>query len=191
MAADGIEVKLQGVPELRQAMAAAADTIRTKAVRAALRDAGRVIQNQARANAPVLQTARPGRKPGTVKKAIVVRNSKQARKGGNEGVYVSVRPLRGTRQKKLGKAGALNPNDPYYWWFVEFGTRPHVIRARGKGRRLSIGGRVVPSVQHPGVKPHRFMTRAAQQKDVEAVETFMKRVVPQIEKLNARASRVR
>ena len=51
-----------------------------------------------------------------------MRTSKFARQQGNAGVFVGVRPLRGARERKLGRRGATNPNDPYYWWFVEFGT---------------------------------------------------------------------
>lgn len=194
MAADGITVKLEGVDELKRALANASKQIRTKAVRAALREAGKVIQKAARSNAPVLKTATPYRKPGTVKKAISVRASKVARRNKDEGVFVSVRPLRGSRQKKLGKAGATNPNDPFYWLFQEFGTKPHAIRPkRGKLLAWRAGGKtiVARSVKHPGVRGQRFMTRAAESQGQEAIRVFMNRVIPQIEKLNAKASRVR
>lgn len=194
MAADGITVKLEGVDELKRALADASKQIRTKAVRAALRDAGRVIQKAARSNAPVLKTATPNRKPGTVKQAISVRASKVARRNKDEGVFVSVRPLRGSRQKKLGKAGATNPNDPYYWLFVEFGTKPHLIKPkRGKVLAWQSGGKTLVAryVKHPGIKGQRFMTRAAESQGEAAIRVFMNRVIPQIERLNARANRVR
>lgn len=194
MASDGITVKLEGVDELKRALADASKQIRTKAVRAALRDAGRVIQKAARSNAPVLKTATPNRKPGTVKKAISVRASKLARRDKNEGVFVSVRPLRGSRQKKLGRAGATNPNDPFYWLFQEFGTKPHVIKPRrGKVLAWQAGGkaRFARSVKHPGNPPKRFMTRAAESQGEAAIRVFMNRVIPQIERLNAKAARVR
>lgn len=158
--ADGITVKLEGVDELKKALENASKQIRTKAVRAALRKAGQVISRQAKQSAPVLQVPTKTRKTGTVKKAIVVRGSKYARQNGDEGVFVSVRPLRGARQKKLGKAGAKNTNDPYYWRFLEFGTRKMQARP--------------------------FLRKAADEKGREAIDAFMNSVIPQIEKLNAK-----
>lgn len=193
--ADGITVKLEGVDALQRALREAATTIRTKAVRAALRDAANVIKRQAQINAPILKTPKANRKPGTVRRAISVRASKFARRDGNEGVYVSVRPLRGKRQIKLGKAGNNNPNDPFYWQFVEFGTKPHVIKSSPRKAMTWYAGPtqppVVKQIHHPGTQPVRFMTRAADTKGQAAVEAFMQRVVPQIEKINLRANRVR
>lgn len=158
--ADGFQVQLHGVDELKRALTDAAKQIRTKAVRNALKEAGKVIQAAAKTSAPILATPTKTRTPGTVKKAIAVRASKFARQAGNEGVYVSVRPLKGSRQKRLGKAGARNPNDPFYWRFLEFGTRKMSARP--------------------------FMRPAASAKGTEAINKFMKSVIPQIEKLNAK-----
>lgn len=159
--ADGMTVKLEGVEDLKRALAEASTHIRTKAVRGALREAGKVIQSAARAAAPILAVPTKTRKPGTIQRNIVVRPSKMARKEGMEGVYVSVRGIRGNaRTKRLGKAGATNPNDPYYWRFLEMGTRKMAA------------------------KP--FMRPAAENKGAQAVEKFMQTVVPQIEKLNRR-----
>lgn len=161
--ADGITITLDGVAELRRAMADASVQIRTKAVRNALKEAGKVIQAAARAAAPVLAVPTERRKPGTVKKAIYTRVSKFARQAGNEGVFVNVRPLRGAaRIRKLGKAGANNPNDPYYWRFLEFGTRRMAARP--------------------------FLRPSATGHFPEAIDKFMSSVVPQINKLNAKAA---
>lgn len=180
MASDGISVNLEGVDELRKALAGAVLAIRTKAVRAALREAGGVITKQARLNAPILKhdmrRASPYRKPGTIRANIVTRPSKFARRGGDEGVFISVRPLRGKRQTKLGKAGSKNPNDPFYWIFQEFGWQPRPSKTGARAARV------------PG---RRFMTSAAESRGQQAIQMFMSRVIPQIEKLNAKASRVR
>lgn len=183
--ADGVQIKLDGVDELKRALEALPAAIRTKAVRGALTAAGRVIQKQARINAPVLKSSTATRTAGTVRKAISVRRSRQRTRNADEGVFVGVRPLRGSRQNKLGRAGASNPNDPYYWWWVEFGTKPHTIKAKRK-KLLRVGTGYAKSVQHPGIKGQRFMTRAAEQKGNEAIQTFMRQVVPQIERLNKR-----
>lgn len=159
--ADGVTVKLDGVDELNKALANAAKKIRTGAVRGALRKAGQVISKEAKLSAPVLSAPTRNRKAGTVKRNIAVRNSKFARQAGNEGVFIGVRPLRGSRQKKLGKAGAKNPNDPFYWRFLEFGTKKLTARP--------------------------FLRTAAESKGSQAIKTFMDSVIPQIEKLNAKA----
>lgn len=163
--ADGVFVRLEGVDELKAALKDVGTQIRKKAVRNALREAGKVIQAAAKVAAPVLAAPTMTRTPGTLQKNIAVRGSKFARQVGNEGVYVSVRPLSGKRQDRLGKAGARNPNDPFYWRFVEFGTRKMSARP--------------------------FMRTAAAQKGPQAIDAFMKSVVPQIQKLNAKASRGR
>lgn len=160
--ADGMVVKLEGVEDLKRALAEASAAIRKKAVRGALREAGKVIQSAARSAAPVLAVPTKTRKPGTVKRAIAVRASKFARKAGDEGVFINVRPI-GTskaRVARLGKAGAANPNDPFYWRFLELGTKKMAARP--------------------------FLKAAADSKGEEAIEKFMHSVVPQIEKLNQR-----
>lgn len=164
--ADGMVVKLEGVDELKRALAGASAEIRKKAVRGALREAGKVIQAAAKLAAPVLAVPKKGRAAGTVRKNIVVRASKFARRTGDEGVYINVRGIRGAaRVKKLGQAGASNPNDPYYWRFLELGTK------------------------HMRARP--FLRTAAANKGQEAIARFMQSVVPQIEKLNEKANRVR
>jgi HK97 gp10 family phage protein len=95
---------------------------------------------------------------------IAVRASKFARQAGDEGVYINVRGIRGAaRVRKLGKAGANNPNDPFYWRFLEFGTRKMARRP--------------------------FLVPAVQTQGEAAITKFMQSVIPQIEKLNARAAK--
>ncbi len=159
--ADGVSFKLEGVDDLKRALAEVSADIRKKSVRSALRSAGRVIQVSARAKAPVLTTPAPHRKPGTVKKSIVVRASKFARRAGDEGIYINVRGIRGkARVARLGAAGAKNPNDPFYWRFLELGTKKMAARP--------------------------FLRPAAEQAGNAAIQTFMQSIVPQIEKHNRR-----
>ena len=120
---DGITVQLQGVDELKRALEQVPDKLKKKGLLKALRLAGNVVRDAARAAAPILQTTTPYRKKGTVRRAIVVRTSKTARKSGDLGVFVGVRPLRGARTRTLGASGPKNPNDPFYWRYLEFGTK--------------------------------------------------------------------
>jgi len=188
MAADGITVQLEGVDELNRVLREMPAKIRKQAMRKALREGAKAVQQQARKNAPVLAIATPTRKPGTLRRNIVIRASKFARKAGGEGVFVSVRPLRGARQKKLGKAGAKNPNDPYYWWWQEFGWTAGGGRIKGGKRRRAAqraariaGGN---ARQIPGKK---FLTNAAKTEGQKAIQTVMAVAIPIINKLNTKA----
>ena len=148
MPVDGFTLQLSGMAEVRAALAGVTAKVRKQAIRKALREAAKIIQAEARAKAPILQTSAPYRRPGTIRRNIVVRASKFARKAGNEGVYVSVKPLRGAAQKTKGKAGAKNPNDPYYWWWQEFGWVASGARVRGGDSPVSNNGRgLKPSYQ--------------------------------------------
>lgn len=165
MAGDGVTLKLDGIDELKRALATLPAKMRARAIRSALRDAAKVIQRDARGRAPVLAVPTPRRRPGTIRRRISVRNSKVARQRGDEGVFVSVKPLRGAETKRLGRRGASNPNDPFYWHFQEFGWKP-----RGKATKAVPG--------------KRFLTAAAQSKGTEAIATFMRQAVPRINALN-------
>lgn len=186
-----VDVKLEGVDELKRALASVSKQIRTKAIRSALWEGGKVIRKAAQANAPMLRTKRPDRARGTIKKNIIVRFSKFAKRRKDEGVYISVRPLKGVRQKRLGKAGASNPNDPFYWWFVEFGTKPRVHRANRR-KVMKFGNLFRKKIKHPGTDGEFFMTRAAKSHGQAAINAFMRSVVPKIEQFNNKgAARVR
>lgn len=166
---DGFVVKLDGIDELRRAMGGLSAKLRTKAVRGALRDAAKVIQIEARGRAPVLSVPTPYRNAGTIKKRIMVRASKVAKQRGDEGVFVSVKPLTKTDQRKKGARGAKNPNDPYYWWWQEFGYTPRGKKSNAK----------------PG---KRFLTAAAQNKGAEAIAVFMRQAIPRINALNTKGA---
>lgn len=178
--ADGFVVRLEGIDKLRAALAEASATIRKKAVRGALREAGKVIQAAARAAAPVLAVPTDTRASGTVRKAIAVRASRFARQQGDEGVFINVRPAKGAKYKATGhkllgvkwktrqlvrvsQRGANSPTDPFYWRFLEFGTRKMAARP--------------------------FLRPAAETKGQEVVAKFMASVIPQIEKLNAKVGK--
>lgn len=174
--------QLKGVDEVVRLFRALPAELRGKHMRNALAAGGRVIRDEARRAAPVLAGVRIRkadgavvRKPGTVRDAISVRTSKQARRAGNVGVFINVRPAKGakfrTRQTKVlgfkrrkrelvraSMRGADNPNDPFYWRFQEFKHR------RGGG----VG----------------FMQAAAGKMDqaLAAVEASLRRAVRRLEK---------
>ena len=117
----GDVVRIEGLDELKRKLAEVPKAMRKRVLRNALAAGAREVRDVAKRNAPVLTLGTslnaPYRKPGTVKQAIRVRTSKADRRAGDVGVFVNVRPA------KSGQRGARNPNDPFYWRFLEFGTR--------------------------------------------------------------------
>lgn len=113
-------VKVEGLSDLKKAIAELTGDLKRKVIRAALRDAAKPMQRAAVVAAPMLKKDHPHRLPGTLKKSIVTKASKRFRgQNGEIGVYISV-----AKRKRLGgKAGARNPFDPFYWRFLEFGTK--------------------------------------------------------------------
>lgn len=121
MAVDGIRLDVKGLPELQARLKALPAKLRARALRNALAAGARIVRDEAKRRAPVLRSAvvskgKTIRKPGTLRDNIAVRTSKAARRAGNVGVFVNVRPA------KRGQRGAKSPNDPFYWRFVNFGT---------------------------------------------------------------------
>lgn len=183
-----IEASVTGVADLRRELAALPNKLRVRAVRNALAAGARLVRNAARSAAPVLSIGDPAvqagrRKPGTVRKAISVRTSKLARRRGDVGVFVNVRPA------KAGQRGAKNPNDPFYWRFVEFG---HKIIGRYKGKytdyRLRGRGRLTGLAKRRKaplgfVKPIPFLRTAAGKLDA-ALAVIMPKMQAAIAKLN-------
>lgn len=177
--------ELKGWDELASALRSAPDKVIRKGVRKSLRKGGQLIVQDAKHRAPVLKSnvRVRHRKPGTVRDAIQMRSSKFARQRGDEGVFINVRPINKNSAKKLGKAGAKNPNDPYYWRWQEFGWIP-----RGPGQRLK-GGARRKQEQRAASKRGRipgkfFLTNAAKSAGEQALRVAQSDMVLQIEKLN-------
>lgn len=119
-------VRVDGIGDAVEALRELPRKLRIGALRKGLRAAGRVIQAEARANAPVLQKQVPYRIRGLVRRSITVRASRIARRRGDVGVYVTVRRLTGkqiTAGKAAGFAAGKNPKDPFYFRFLELGTK--------------------------------------------------------------------
>ena len=122
----GDSVRIHGLDEFKRKLSEVPKAMRKRVLRNALAAGAREVRDVAKRNAPVLTLGTslkaPYRKPGTVKQAIRVRTSKADRRAGDVGVFVNVRPA------KAGQRGAKNPNDPFYWRFLEFGTKKMTAR---------------------------------------------------------------
>lgn len=160
-----ISVRLQGIDECSRALQALAPKLRQRALRNSLAAGARVYRDEARRLTPVLAVAvkRKGgalrRKPGTVRGAIAVRTSKQARRAGNVGVFVNVRPA------KFSDRGANKPNDPFYWRWLEFGSR-----------KMPAAG---------------MLTRAARGAGAQALARITATLGPQVARLNSKGGALR
>ena len=207
--ANELTASLVGADQLKRALAGVPDKIRKGAMRTALRKGGLVIKRAAQARTPELAVPHPYRLRGTVKRAISVRTSKFARRAGNIGVYVGVRPL---SKKKIsafkaggGGSGYKNPRDPYYWWWLHFGHR--IVPRQGKdgvtqySTRLRNGKVVTRNKAYSGksitgrrraaqgyVTGRPFLRQGAQAGFAEATAAIMAEAVPAIERLNAKAA---
>ena len=177
-----IDVKVTGIPDLKAALQSIPDKLRKRALRNALAAGARVVQRAARDNTPVLSptayAVRKGwRRPGTVKKAISVRTSKIARRAGDVGVFVNVRPA------KAAQRGAKSPNDPFYWRFINFGTK---ARLAGERSYSMVKGKLKSRLHKANTgatRAYRFLEKGAE-KLPEALQVFLQKIGPAIEKLN-------
>lgn len=160
MAVDGVHVR--GLEELKARFREIPQQLRKRYLRNWLAAGARVVRDEARRRAPVLAKPSPYRKPGTVRDAISVRTSKVARRAGEVGVFVNVKPL-GKAQIRSFKAGGggsgyKNPNDPYYWRWLEFGRagRPGAEeRQRVRRVKRTVAGKTVELVR--GVRFRRAL----------------------------------
>jgi HK97 gp10 family phage protein len=127
----GETIRINGLDDALRELRELPRKLRLGALRKGLRAAGRVIQVDARTKAPVLQQATPYRTRGLVRRSITVRASRLARKRGDVGVYVTVKRLTG-KQITAGKASGFgvgrNPKDPFYFRFLEMGTKKMAAR---------------------------------------------------------------
>lgn len=117
----------RGLDECKERLKGLPDKLRRRVLRNALAAGARIVRDEAQRATPVLRTPHPYRKPGTVRDAIKVRTSKTARAAGNVGVFVNVQPLKGKAvaafKAKTGQGGGKNPEDPFYWRWLNFGRQ--------------------------------------------------------------------
>lgn len=118
--------KIEGIENFTAKLRSITPTLRKRVIRNSLAAGARLVRDEAQRLAPVLRQSAskpaPYRQPGTVRKAIRVRTSKADRRNGDIGVFVNVKPA------KAGQRGAKSKTDPYYWRFLEFGTKKMAAR---------------------------------------------------------------
>lgn len=175
-------LKIEGLNELKQKLAEIPRSLRRKVFQSALRAGANIVRDEARRRAPTLKSPRKYRKPGTLKKAIVVRTSKFDTRAGNVGVFVNVKPAKGAVYKKgslikESQQGSKSENDPYYWRWIEFGRKPRTFY-KMSWRTKKIRKFVIASIP-----PFEFLQNAAD-KLPEALDAFEKKLSTWFEQVN-------
>lgn len=162
-------IEIRGLREIQDAMRELPKRINRNMLDQGLLTGARIVRDEAKARVPLLREPDARRRRGTLQRAI--RAGRVRPQGYAAAVWVRVRKLTGkqiARFKAKGKGkGSQNPNDPFYWAFVEFGTSTQPARP--------------------------FMRPAFEARKVEAVNKsvgyFRQRVQAEIAKLGARSPR--
>lgn len=122
-------VTIEGLRELQAALKELPRQLHRRVLNSALMTGGRLIAKEASIRAPVLQAPDPRRKAGTLARNI---RSRPIRPEYSATVMVGVRSLSRKQvaafKKAARRGGAANPDDPFYWRFVEFGTSKMAAR---------------------------------------------------------------
>lgn len=169
---------ISGGRQLDEFLKTLSSNVEKKIMRTALTAGVRVIAREAKHRAPSGPTSNAnetlyGGYDGALRDSVRVTSG--VSKTGV--VYASVKA--GGRTKK----GA----DVFYAHLVEYGTRPHVIRPRGK-KRLELGGHFVAgSVMHPGATGQPFMRPAADATQAAAVAAVAAKIRERLAKLGINA----
>ena len=165
------DIEVQGLAELNAQLDNFAQNVTKKIMRGALRAGQRVVQLDAKSRAPIEQPSDYAKKWGAYPGAL------------RDSIKISARITRsGTVQANL-RAG---DSKSFYARWVEFGTKPHLIRASA-GHSLFVGGKLVPVAHHPGARPFPFMRTAIDLKAGEATQAvaayIRERVSAEMDKL--------
>lgn len=159
------ETTVKGLAELQRALDTLPAKIEANIVRGALRAGAKIILAEAQRLVPVEPPSGAnarlyGGREGLLRDSLRV------------GTKIDSRKAQVVATVKVG-GKAKGGGDAYYAKFVEFGTAPHVIRAKN-GKMLALG---VSKVNHPGAKKKPFLRPAMDTQmmaSVEAVRDYIR-----------------
>lgn len=127
-----VTIKVEGLKEIDAKLGQLPTAVARIALRKSVRAMGSVLVERAKAKAPVLRTPDPRRTAGLLKKSIktlVFQQSGEFAAAGIVGVKkLSVKKVSAFK-RRTGRKASANPSDPYYYRFVEFGTKKMGARA--------------------------------------------------------------
>lgn len=126
-----VKFQIEGLKELQHALRELPKRVAKKVTRRAMAEGAKPVVKEAQLLVPLLKEPVPHRKRGTIRKNI--RYKVRAYKGGNQvDATIWVKSIGDKKitdfKAKTGKPARENPDDPFYWWFVEFGTRKMAAR---------------------------------------------------------------
>lgn len=170
-------IRVDGLRELDDRLKQLPERLAKGIVAGGLRAGARVILRQAKINANAIAKTR------TLERSIVLARDRRSKP--TMPMY-SIYTRRGTSYQMGNRRGRQGTNrranrynmDAFYAGFVEYGTRPHIIRA-SPGKTLKFMGASGDmafrrSVRHPGADAKPFLGPAYQSKKVEALEATKK-----------------
>lgn len=140
MSSDGDLVNVKGLSDLAKALDTLPAKIQNNLMRGALRAGAKLVMAEAQ------HTAAFADRTGALRASLRI-----GTKLTKTGVMANVSAGKGKKGKDGKKATAA-----FYARFIEYGTKPHEIRAK-KGGLLAIG---VSHVHHPGITPRPFLRPA-------------------------------
>ena len=161
-----VRANITGIEDIAKALKELPAKMERSVIVAALKEAAKPIRDQAKANVRSVS--------GELKKSIrTVSVAKKYTVGGG----VRVRVMAGNKKA-------------FYAHILEDGAAPHKepneFVGRGKTKRknpaMAFGGKILVSVNHPGIKATNFMTNAFLSKGAEAIKRFGEALGPKLEK---------
>lgn len=133
-----LRIEVKGLSQIARAMRELPNRVDRKVLNDGLAIAATMVRDEARTLAPELSSEDPRWRRGTLKRAIRIAKIPARRAQMSAEVIVRVRRLSGRqiaafkkRMRKQGRphvAARLNPLDPFYWIFQEFGTARHAAK---------------------------------------------------------------
>lgn len=166
------QIKVSGLSELEDALSELPDKLAKGAIRKASRAGAKLFQDamKSKLTSKAYGSALTGKRPTLLR-----------------GIRISIKAFRGgTLVTKIWPAKAV----AYLARWIEYGTKPHVIKARKGGKHagaLFLGGRGVRAfltqVSHPGQPARPFIRPAFDSQKKRVIDVFVAELRDQIAKI--------
>lgn len=164
-----IDVEVKGLKELEESLKRLPDDLARTALAQAVFAGAKVVRDEAKRLCPV--------ETGNLRESIRIKRKKNPG-WKNATVLYQVGP---GRSRKKGKDGKYTV-DGYYSHMVEFGTAPHIIKAKKKKYLHLHGDRFVAEVDHPGAPAKPYLRPAFDNSITRVLETVRAKLAAAIER---------
>lgn len=170
-------LKIDGVSDVIQFLAAVGDTGGPAILRPILEDGARVMAQAIKAEAPV--------ETGALRSAVTTSLASNPSKAIAYTTWDIDKALKARNQARTGRGRSPVGNKARYPFIVLAGSGPHRIVAKGKPLLLA-GGHFAREVQHPGIPSNPFVDRAFRRERSRVESLLSSRIAIEFEKLKAR-----